>query len=284
VRGLLVLATVLPERAAYWCGRRLGDALYPLSSRFRRVALRNLEIAFGERLSSRERRSLCRRNLRFIGQTLFESLRLWVMNGDDIRERVSLKHEERLREAYARGRGVILLSAHFGNWEWMGARILQDYPLVGVARPTRSPATWRLVTRLRERMGARMIDSDDVRGALRALREGAVLVLLLDQNTAVNAVFVDFFGKPAATARGPAVLAARTGAAVVPAFSVRLAPGRYEVHFLPPHYVPQDAQGEALDAHVQAFTKIIEEWVARHPDHWLWIHDRWRNRPPEENN
>lgn len=282
LRGVSALAALLPERAACWLGRQLGDLVYALSGSRRRIALRNLTLAFGKQMTPGQLRTLCRRHFRFIGQTLAEFLRMPLLSGEDLHARMQMVDEHFLADAYARGRGVILLTAHFGNWEHLGTRIAQDYPLAGLARAADDVRTHRLVDSVRQGAGAKVIQTDDVRAALRLLRNGEILAILLDQNTATNAVFVDFFGKKAATATGPVVLAKRTGAALVPAFAVRVGPGRSQAYFLPPLEISPDKDPATVTAEVQRCTAVIEEWVRRYPDHWLWMHDRWRTRPPEE--
>jgi KDO2-lipid IV(A) lauroyltransferase len=282
LRALGWAAGVFPEPVVYWLGRRIGGLAYAILPDRRRFAHNNLTLAFGKEMSPQQLRALCRRHFRFVGETLMEFLRLPRMSADELRARVVFRDEPFLREAYARGKGVVLLTAHFGNWEWMGARISQDYALSALARPADDPGTRDLINFIRRSAGSEVIDTNDVRGAIRSLRGGRVLGILLDQNTATHALFPEFFDKKAATATGPVVLAKRTGAAIIPMFCVRRRPGHHEVHCMPAVHISEAQDPDTVLTEVQRCTSIIEDWVRRYPDHWLWMHDRWRTRPPEE--
>ncbi len=169
LRALSCLATRLPEPMALWCGSRLGEFIYLAFPNRRRIALKNLNWALGSQMIPSRLRSLCVRNFRFAGQVAVEFLRFPLMTAEDLRERVALREEHFLKEAYARGRGVIVLTAHFGHWESMGARIAQDYRLAGLARPSDDALTQDLINRIRQGTGAEVIYRDEVRGALRTL-------------------------------------------------------------------------------------------------------------------
>ena len=180
---------------------------------------------------------------------------------------------------------MILLSAHFGNWEWLGTIL----PICGaamhvVARPIDNPHLDRLVEGWRKRHGNIVLDKrTETGGIIGLIRRGASVGFLLDQNVGrKKAVFVDYFGRPAATNKGLATIAFRTGAPVVPVFIVRIGE-RHKVVFEKPLSLPRT--GNLANDIVSAtglFTKKIEAYVRRYPDQWLWVHRRWRTRPPEE--
>jgi len=280
LRLLSTIVSITPSRLRYALADALGEAAYLLARRYRRVALKNLRLAFGSEMSEGEIRRLARRNFRFLARALAEFLISPMVSEEEMRRRVSYRHGERLQKAVEAGKGVIIYTAHFGNWEWMGARIGLDYPLNALMRPADDPATNRLLIYLRSRNHARVIPTNEGRAVLRALRRGEVVGILADQNTAINPTFVDFFGVPAAAAAGPVVFAKRTGAPLVPAFIVCKGPGFYEIEFLEPVALVSDADPKKeIQENVARCARILEEQIRRHPDHWLWLHDRWRTRP-----
>lgn len=277
------LARLLPRRWHGAVGRAVGDAAYYLLKRYRRVGLANLQSAFGAEMSSAEIRSLLRQSLRQLGIGAVETLLLPHLRPEQLRSMVSLQGLDNLRAGLEKGKGVILLTAHFGNWELMGARICQEgIPLSVIARAQDDPQTDRLVEWIRGRVGMRVIDRDTLRPALKCLADNEVLGILPDQHAGKAGVFVNFLGRPASTFTGAAALARRTGAAVVPGFDVRSPDGHHTVTFYLPlalHSAPMPTEEEALNTAL--FSQVIEEQIRRHPDHWLWIHQRWKTQPAD---
>lgn len=284
---LFALAAVVrrtPWRLSYALADALGLALYHLVPRFRRIPNGNLRLAFGASRSEAALQRLARRSLQNSCRTLVEFLKLPVLTPADLDRMVELEGTEHLDAALAHGRGAILLTAHYGNWEFLGARLITaGYPLSVIARDQDDEGITRLVNEARQGKGMRVLRRSEVREALKCLRRNEVLGILADQNTAVGGVFVDFFGKPAATAPGPALLALRTGAAVVPVFIRRESPGRHRAAIQPPLRLVHTGNRETdVVAHTALMTKVIEHQVAQWPEEWLWLHQRWKKRPPQE--
>jgi len=282
--ALAALARHAPWRLNYALADALGFALYHLVPRFRRIPQGNLRIAFGESCSEAALQRLARRSLQNSCRMALEFLKLQVLSRGELDRMVELEGTEHLDAALAQGRGAILLTAHYGNWEFMGARfITAGYPLSVIARDQDDEGVTRLVNDSRQGKGLRVLRRSEVREALKCLRRNEALGILADQNTAVGGVFVDFFGKPAATATGPALLALRTGAAVVPVFIRRESPGRHRVVIQPPLRLIHTGDREAdVVANTALMTKVIEHQIAQWPEEWLWLHQRWKKRPPEE--
>lgn len=280
---LRTIVRALPPRQALRFGCLVGTLMYHGVRRYREVALRNLADAFGWERQQTE--AVARQTFRNIGKTLVEFLRLPVQSPEEIRRLCRLERMEYLHEALAAGRGVLVISAHYGNWELLAARAVADgIPLTVVAREADDAATNSLVNGIREDRGYRVIPRQSApRRVLEALRRNHVVVLLMDQNTISGGEFVPFFGRPAATVTGPAVFALRTGAAVIPAFDVRQPDdthvGRCEPPVIPTVTGDRDEDVRALTARL---TAVIEAQVRSDPTQWFWIHDRWRHRPPEE--
>jgi KDO2-lipid IV(A) lauroyltransferase len=270
---------VAMRRAGRW-----GRAFYVLCGWWRRVALAQLAMAFPG-WSRREVKDCARHVFVNFTKTLFEFLRSPRVGDAEFARLARLHGAEVMHDALARGKGVVLLAAHYDNWEWIGRRLaLEGFPVSVIARSHYDPRMTSRIDQTRETHGLRVVDRDDIRSALRALRAGEVVAILPDQNTAVGGIFVPFFGRPAATAVGPARLALRTNAAVVWSLSRRAADDSHDV-FLCRAEVPQPTGDDERDseAFMAAATRELEEWIREVPDQWLWIHKRWKRQPePEE--
>jgi KDO2-lipid IV(A) lauroyltransferase len=250
--------------------------------RYRRVALRNLHLAFGADWSEAEIRRVARKSLHSLGTTLLETLWMPRLSREELHHLVQLEGAEYLDAALARGQGAILFSGHYGNWEIMAPRLVDaGYTISTIARDADDPGVNQAINEIRQGAGQQMLPrSRAARAGLACLRRNEVLALLLDQNTLKGGIFVDFFGVPAATAAGPAALSRRTGAPLVPVFSTRQPDRSHRVEILPPIYpdptTEPDAEVERLTA---ATTHVIENRIRAHPEQWMWIHNRWKLRP-----
>jgi Kdo2-lipid IVA lauroyltransferase/acyltransferase len=282
--GLLLVGWVpahLPPALGLAVGRRIGDALWWLLPRRRGVALDNIRRSLGREMAPEEIRRLGRRSFQHVGMNLVEACRYFLRPTDVMLSRVRVDGAEHLRSAAAQGRGILILTAHYGNWELLAAAHgLTGLPLSIVIRPLDHPILDELAARFRRRSGAELIVKRlAVREVLQALRRGRMVGILLDQNaTRAEGVFVPFFGIPASTSKGLAVLALRTGAPVVPVFLRRELDGRHSMDVRPPLEPPPDGDVEAYTA---TFNLAIEAAIRRAPEQWLWMHARWRTRPPE---
>ncbi len=283
LRGLAAGVRCLPASRAQAFGRRLGRMWYRLDARHRQVALENLSRAFDGEKSPAEVESLARKTFEQFGVTAVEVCQLASMGRQRLLDWVSVEGEEHFWEAHRAGQGVLLLTGHFGNWELMGMLpSAMDAPISVVARLTDNPALEQELTRLRGRFGNRVIHKKAaLRETMRELRAGGVVAILIDQNVADReGVFVEYFGRPACTSPALALLALKTDARVVPTFCVRSSNGSHRVLVEPP--VPIVRTGELerdLVVNTQRFTSIIERYVRRYPDHWLWMHRRWKTQP-----
>jgi len=271
----------LPAGMGLVVGRRLGDALWWLLPRRRRVTLDNLTRSFGGERSPAELRRLGRRSFQHVGMNLIEACRYYLRPTDVMLSRVRLEGDEHLRTAVAQGRGVLILTAHYGNWELLAAAHgLSGLPLSIVIRPLDHPLLDELAARFRRRSGAELIiKRQAVREVLQALRRQRMVGILLDQNaTREEGVFVPFFGALASTSKGLAVLALRTGAPVVPVVLRRDPDGRHCVDVGAPIPPPPDRD---VATYTAKFNEVLEATIRRAPEQWLWMHARWRTRPRE---
>jgi KDO2-lipid IV(A) lauroyltransferase len=277
---------LLPLRAALRVGEVIALLVYLADVPHRRVGMQNLAIAFPER-SLGARRRILRASFLNLGRMAAELAHLPRFTPERLRQMVRFEDEAWWREAigWERSTGVLVLSGHFGNWELLVfAHGMRGHPVHLVHRAIANSLIDRWLNDLRVRAGTRMIrKSAGAGGVLQALRERGLLVLPVDQNSTRGlGVFVDFFGLPASTNAGMARIALRTDAPIVPVFIVREGrTARHRVHVLPILEAERSGNPEAdVRRNTQRFTKVFEEMVRRHPEHWLWMHKRWKTRPP----
>jgi KDO2-lipid IV(A) lauroyltransferase len=276
------LLAYLPAPLGLWLGRRLGDLAWAVLPGRRAIVVGNLSRAFGPERPPAELTDLGRRCFRHLGMTVVESCTFLFRSPAVLLSRVEFRGTEHIAAAMATGRGLLLLTAHYGNWELLAAsHALERWPLSVMVRPLDSALLDPLIERLRLRCGTEIISKrQGLRGALDALRRERMVGILLDQNTSHReGVFVPFFGIPASTSRGLAVIALRTGAPVVPVFIRRLAGGRHVVQAAPPIPAPGDGDPVAFTA---AFNRAIEDAIRQAPEQWFWLHRRWKTRPAAE--
>lgn len=237
-----------------------------------------IAIAFPE-WDEKQRRTTIRRMFQHFGMTLFEIV--WLRKHDAAtRERMTVREGfEPLQALRASGRGVIIVSGHCGNWEWAAHEIASIGPMAVMQRERDDPDMNRFMTELRAGAGIHTIDrgsSSSARELLRELRRGSMLTGLIDQNIRAESVKVPFFGRPAPTPIGLAKLAISTESAVVAIFDERIDDGRQIVRVLEPI---ENRRGDDPVALTARITKAIEDQVRRAPEQWVWMHDRWRERP-----
>ena len=219
-----------------------------------------------------------------LGRQLAELCQFPRYTPENIDEVVVYDGLENYERAYARGKGVLFLTGHFGGWELSAfTHSLHGHWLHVVMRPMDNPYLDRLLQRYRTMYGNKTVAKDDfVRGLLAAMKAGETVGILMDTNmTPPQGIFVDFFGIPACTASGLARIALRTDAAVVPGFTIwDEALQKYRLRFDPALDLVRTGDLEAdIAANTQMFTKVIEDYVRKYPDQWLWVHRRWKTRP-----
>jgi KDO2-lipid IV(A) lauroyltransferase len=264
----------------------LGRVVYLLHFRLRQVGMRNLAMALPEK-SEAERAQILRGVFTSLGRQLAELCQFPRYSPDNIGEVVVYDGLENYERAYARGKGVLFLTAHFGGWELSAfAHSLHGHWLHIVMRPMDNPYLDRMIEHYRTMHGNKTVAKDDfVRGLLAAMKAGETVGILMDTNmTPPQGVFVDFFGIKACTASGLARIALRTDAAVLPGFTIwDEALGKYRLRFDPAIELIRTGDLEAdIVANTQQFTKVIEDYVRKYPDQWLWVHRRWKTRPEGE--
>jgi KDO2-lipid IV(A) lauroyltransferase len=273
----------LPRPLARAFAIGIAQVVYLLHFRLRQVGMRNLAMVFPEK-SVAERKRILRGVFTSLGRQLAELCQFPRYTPANIDEVVVYDGLENYERAYARGKGVLFLTGHFGGWELSAfAHSLHGHWLHVVMRPMDNPYLDRLLQSYRTMYGNKTVDKDDfVRGLLAAMKAGETVGILMDTNmTPPQGLFVDFFGIPACTASGLARIALRTDAAVLPGFTIwDPALQKYRLRFDPALELIRTGDQEAdIAANTQMFTKVIEDYVRKYPDQWLWVHRRWKTRP-----
>ncbi|MBK7702769.1 MAG: lysophospholipid acyltransferase family protein [bacterium] len=272
-----------PTRRAA-AARRLGDAVCRVWGYRREVVLAQLHQAFPDWDEAR-RRDVAGRVYGQIATSLFEFMVMDDLTPERIRELVDLDDPGVLAPLRASGRGFIFTTGHFGNFEMLGAALTaHGYPLHVVVRQQSNPHVDRLQNAIRARSGVQAIRADgSVRQLVKLLRGGGTAAMLPDVNAGRDGVFVEFLGAPASTPPGLAYFAWKLGCPIVPVFLVRQPDGRHVAH-VTPVIEPDPTQDEAsaVLALTQAHTDRLAEFVRRYPDHWFWVHRRWKTQPPRK--
>jgi KDO2-lipid IV(A) lauroyltransferase len=276
---VIAVVRVLPMRAVLGAGSLLGLAFHALDGAHRRLALRNLEAAFPVR-GSAERRGIARGMFSHFGRLLMVLLKFSTMAPAAMLRSVEFEGEERVRAAHANGQGVLLFTGHFGFWEinaLVHALVLS--PMSVLARPLDNPLLHDLLESVRRSTGNAVIyRRGAIRRVLRALDANQAVAVLIDQHIqSADAVYVDFFNRPAATTSALAALALRTGAPVVPVFALPLPGGRFRMVYEHAVEPPPSDDPDAIREFTQRCTDVLEMYVRRYPELWLWMHRRWRD-------
>jgi KDO2-lipid IV(A) lauroyltransferase len=278
---------VVPRPVGACLIRLMATVFYYLDARHRHFADVNLKIAFPG-IPPRRRRQIARRSFQSAGMNLLEISRLASLTPENISRLADYDPVDGLRNyraALSRGKGVLYLTGHFSSWELLPtAHALHGHPLSFTTRPLDNVRLERYLRWIRESKGNTVVyKKDSARHILKELKAGRATGVLMDQNVRPNdGIFVDFFGVPAATSTGVALLALRTGAPVLPGYLTPLRGGRYTIKFLEPiDMVRSGDTAEDLRINTQRLNGVMERIIREQPESWLWGHKRWKTRPPE---
>ncbi len=286
VRTIVGLIALLPGSLARRLGAWLGALIFHLHARLRSVGMRNLALALPE-LGVNEHQRILRRLFTYLGWHFAEFCCSSRFTPQNSASKIRYEGLEHFLRAQSAGKGVLILTGHLGAWELSSYyHSLMGHPMGLVARRLDNPLLESFVRSMRCRHGNWVITRDRfARGILEAMQEGRAVGILMDTNmTPPEGIFVDFFGIPACTASGLARIALRTGAAIVPGFLLwEAAESRYVLHFAPPiQPVITGDRAQDIVALTARCTAVLESWIRRYPDQWLWIHRRWKTRPTGE--
>ncbi len=281
VRGV---ARRLPESLVDAIGAAIGLAFYAIDWPHRRVALANLEQCFPNK-PAHERRAIARGTFAHFGRVLLKLLTFSALTPEQMMAYSDYEGDERVRLAYAKGKGILFFTGHFGFWELHAlAHAVKLRPIGVLARALDNPRLNDLLERVRTGTGNAVIYRQGaVRRVMKTLAAGEGVALLIDQHMhSPDAIWVNFFRRPAATTSTLAALALRTGAAVIPVFAHPLPGGRYKFVYESPVEPPEGDGPDAIREFTQRCTDVLEMHVRKHPELWLWMHRRWRDAPAPE--
>ncbi|MBK7140564.1 MAG: lysophospholipid acyltransferase family protein [bacterium] len=282
--GMAKYAQRLSEEKADRLGIRLGGLMYHVLRSRRAVALDNLRKALGNEYSEEELQEIARKVFANIGQTLVEFSRFKQLGLAGVRRLVTGPGEEMLARAYAEGKGGIMLTAHFGNWEIMGAWVAAvGYPTDFLVGRQHNQKVDKLLLSYRSEMKVGLIPlATAARSVFKTLKANRIAGIVADQHApGSGSVIIDFFGRPAAWAKGPALFSIRAGAPILPYLLRR---ERYDKHVLipgEPIYPPNSGDEEKdIETMLVAYARFVEKWVRKYPDQWMWTHRRWKLDSP----
>ena len=274
--GFARVVRILPHRVSVSLGAWTGLLVWFFSrSRVDRAEARCVKAL---QTGVTRARGIVRKSYVNLGRGLAEFLRLPVL-GKKVLDYVDIHGEDNLRIALERGKGVIFLTAHFGNWEYNASTMaVRGFPMNAIGAEQRDPRITELVVSLRSACGVKTMSKGfDLKSAVRCLREGEILGILLDQDFADNGIVIPFLGIPASTPFGPVKMAGKIGSSVVPTFIVRRKDGiNHDLYILPPlDFAGGKPFGEDVEASLKLCNDTLGEWIRKHPDQWMWLYPRW---------
>jgi len=277
----------IPLGQILWFGRALGRLGFYVDKKHRYIAVNNLQTAFGNEKPVDEIKMTAKKAFENMGMNIMEFCRFPWLKKENLARYIECESFENFKEAYNKGKGVILLTGHFGNWELMAVfYALMGYPVNIVVRDLDSPTIDEFVRWVRTGGGNRIVSKGrSMRELLKILSKGGIVGVLLDQNvTWSEGMFVYFFDKLACTNKGAALLAMASGAAVVPTFIVR--DGKRHKIIIGEEIIVSNTGDRVRDQleNTASFTKVIEDLVRQHPEQWFWLHQRWKSRPENDPN
>lgn len=274
------LIRLLPYSWLLTLGRLLGRLYYHIAARQRNRALAQLQ----ERLAvpPQEAERLIRSLFVKLGQTFLEVMYLPALTPANINQYVEFENRHYLDEAVAQGKGVAILAAHVGNWEWLGAGLaLSGFPVASIVKRQPNDQHTRILNEYRQQAGIEIFTrgTTELVAAAKALKKGKVLGFFTDQDAGPNGVFINFLGKMAATPIGLAVFARKLHLPVVPVFIVRRPGGGHRIIVKPPLSFTRTGDEDADILHFTALAaNVVEDFIRQHPDEWLWFQKRWNTK------
>jgi len=281
VRLVIFALGFLTVAFALRIGAAIGVAAFSVFRVRRKVAMKNLEVAFPD-MDARERIAVARRSYANLGRTFMEFLMLKKIDEAYIEKHVTIREIEHILRALDKGKGLIAMTAHYGNWEIMGAAFgLKGYILDVIATRQKNRSVDRLFNGLRYSRNIGLIFVDEApKGVLRSLKKGRTVAILGDQEARRGAgVIVDFFNRATSVHQGAALFSLKTGAPIVCVFITRKATGRdHEIVIEAPlEFEPTDDRAEDIRRLTAMYVARLEAWIRKHPDHWFWAHKRWKS-------
>ena len=279
------IISILPRKLCLFLGRALGLIFYYLDKRHRLIALSNLKIAFERQLPPSELKKIARNSFKHFGEFSMDIIKFPRLGEKQKNALMHVEGEENLLDALNEKKGVLIFSAHYGNWELAENFLSKKGKLNVVARALDNRLLEKELLKFRTRLGAKVIYKHQAtKQILQSLRAKEMIAIVIDQNVQRQyAVFVDFFGKKAATTPSLAAFFLRTKSPIVPLLCYPTSSHGYHLKLLGPLKITlgEDYSQEILKI-TQICTKIIETQIRKNPEYWLWFHNRWKTRPEGE--
>ncbi len=273
---------LLPINSLSFYGEKIGLLVYLLYRKRRKIALNNLVLALGKEKTCEEIDWICRETFKNIGKGMLEIGRCLDYDESYLKNFIRLEGKEHLDQALSLGKGVIALSAHFGNFPLMCVRLVKEgYPFSLVARDPENPKLARFINSARERIGMESIPDKPrmtcVSRCLNALKQNRVLFIQIDQNAPATEAWVDFFGYLVPTFKGPVIFSLRTGAPILPMFILRESDRLHRILIHPAYGLKLTGNmSHGIIENIARLTKIVESVIREHPEQWWWIHKRFK--------
>ncbi len=282
---IIVFFKILPRQLALRLGESLAILLYYLSSRHRRITLDNLKTAYGRDINEKGREDIAKSSFKNLGRVAAEFSKMTSYTKEFAERIIEIDGWENFENAIKKGKGIVFLTGHLGNWELMAySQSLRGYPLNVIARPLDNPVVERFVQEQRSAAGNRVIaKKSGLKDIMQCLKNKEHIGILLDQNVAQQeGIFVDFFGKTACTSFGLAMIALKTDITIIPVFLLYTGSGRYRQLIGEEIEIQKTGDFEYDMAYNTAlFTKVIESYIRQYPEQWFWAHRRWKTQPKE---
>lgn len=280
--ALITLIRSVPRKTGIAIAKALATVLYCVMGKQRKNTIAHLRLAYGDEKTERDIRRISRGVFRHFLTAAVDVARIPIFIKEGMDRHIRADNLHYFETAYKSGKGMILLTAHFGNWELLGAWLTwKGYPLRVVGSPIANPRLDALITETRNQAGYfNIARGTETREIIRSLKQGCPLGILMDQDTRVRGVFVDFFGQKANTPVGPVLLARRFGIPIIPAFMHLEKDLTYHVECFPPLRLSDTGDPhQDLLADVRQCSDVYERVIREHPEQWAWFHRRWRRRP-----
>ncbi len=282
IRLLINFLQLWPRQTTIKITRGIGQLSFRLASKSRNRIKQHLTKVYGKEKSAEEIKKLTKNVFMHSFSAAADYVRLPIMTTAEINSLIKVDGIEHLEKAYAENRGVIMLSAHLGNWELLGIWVSNNgFPAAAIGARIRNPYLEKLVMKFRRQCGLKNIKrGNDTREIIKALRLGQGVGMLIDQSTKVQGEFVDFFGYPAHTATAPYRLAKKYGSPIIPIFIHLHDDYTYHIECFPKiklHTTGSNHQN--MINTLQECSTVIENIIRKHPEQWTWIHRRWKKQP-----
>ncbi|MFQ3675631.1 MAG: lysophospholipid acyltransferase family protein [Endomicrobiia bacterium] len=279
------IVRMLPIKISFFIMDRIADLIFFVLRIRVKVVLENLKIAFGSTKSSKELYDIAHKVYRNFGRTVIEIVVLPTYSLEKVKSMVRINNIQCLDKVLSRKKGGIIVSGHLGNWELLGTAIFAlGYPISFVIGEQRNKFADKLLNNYRSKNGIKLIPRQfSLKGVLKVLKNNEFVALLSDQNAGGGGVFVNFFGKLASTPGGAALFSLKSGGAIILAIDIPNKDRSYHNIFFEEVTAELTGQKEQdVFLLTQAFTKRLENWIIKFPEHYFWLHKRWKTRPKEE--